>query len=138
MLQLLYGPNKPPGINSAAYQNKRYDELYKEMAVLDDNVDEELTRKKILIRQMHEQLDKDVPWILFEFRVTYMLYHQWYTPKKPNEFAYTYIKFAHSDSELRGQKAREWTDAPFWPGFVIVILALVPVCLVGWKIVRQM
>jgi ABC-type transport system substrate-binding protein len=138
MLQLLYGPNKPPGINSASYASKRYDDLYDEMARLSDVVDEELARKKDLIRQMHEQLDTDVPWVLIEFRVKYILNHQWYTPPKPNEFAYTYIKFAHSDSELRGSKAKEWSDAPFWPAFIMVMLALVPVGLVGWKIAKQM
>ncbi len=138
MLQLLYGPNKPPGINSASYSSPRYDALYKDMSVLDDNVGPQFDEKLELIGQMHEELDKDVPWILFEFRVTYVLYHQWYTPPKPNEFAYTYIKFAHADSEARGEKARGWTEAPFWPGFIIVMLALVPVGLVGWKIARQM
>jgi ABC-type transport system substrate-binding protein len=138
MLQLLYGPLKPPGVNNAAYARRRYDELYGQMAQLSDLMEDELARKKELIRQMHEQLDTDVPWVLLEFRVTYLLNHEWYTPPKPNQFAYTYIKFAHSDSELRGSKAKEWSDAPFWPGFIMVMLALVPVGLVGWKIVKQM
>ncbi len=137
MLQLLYGPNKPPGINSAAYASAEYDRLYEEMAVLDDNVPEQLARKLELIEQMHKVLEQDVPWVLIEYRVIYALYHDWHLISKPNEFAYTYYKFWYSDSARRSEMAAQWSSAPVWPGLVIGLILLVPVGLVGMKIVRQ-
>lgn len=137
MLQLLYGPNKPPGINSAAYDSEVYNKLYEEMAVLDDNVEHELARKKELIRQMHQQLEKDVPWVLMEYRVIYALYHDWFIIGKPNEFAYTYYKFWYSDSERRAAKAKEWETKPTLPALLMVLIALVPLTLMGLKVFKQ-
>ena len=57
MMQLLYGPNKPPGINSAGYQSPEYDKLYEEMAKLDDTAPEDRDRKSTLIKQMHGSLN---------------------------------------------------------------------------------
>lgn len=137
MLQLLYGPNKPPSINSASYASDEYDRLYEEMSKLNDAVPEERDHKLDLIKQMHEVLDRDVPWVLMEFRVIFALYHDWYLPSKPNPFAYTYLKFAYSNSEQRSEKAEEWTDSPFWPGFLIFVIAFVPVSLMGYKVYQQ-
>ncbi|MCA8910153.1 MAG: hypothetical protein KDB82_00490 [Planctomycetes bacterium] len=138
MLQLLYGPNKPPGINSASYASSEYDKLYEEMSKLDDQVPDQLDHKVDLIRQMHEVLDRDVPWVLMEFRVIFALYHDWYLPSlDPNPFAYTYFKFAYSNSEQRAESAQQWTDSPFLPGFFIIVVALVPVCLMGYKVYQQ-
>jgi ABC-type oligopeptide transport system substrate-binding subunit len=138
MLQLLYGPYKPPGINSAAYASPEYDRLYEQMAKLDDNVPDELDRKLDLIREMHDILDRDVPWVLMEFRVIYALYHQWYIPShEPNPFAYTYLKFSYSASAVRAEKAQAWTDAPFWPGFLTVLGLMIPAALMGARVYRQ-
>ncbi len=137
MLQLLYGPNKPPGINSAAYNSPEYNRLYEEMAKLNDADPAELDRKVGLIEKMNQQLDKDVPWALLEFRVIYGLYHKWYSPPEPNPFAYTYLKFAYSDTPLRSESAKQWTQSPFLPGFLMFLLLIVPVGLVGLKVIRQ-
>lgn len=137
MLQLLYGPNKPPGINSAGYASPEYDRLYEEMSKLDDSVPAERDHKMDLIKQMHDLLDHDAPWLLMEFRVTFGLYHDWYLPAKPNPFAYTYFKFAYSDSAKRAEKAQTWTDSPFWPGFIMFAVFLVPVGLAGYKVYLQ-
>ncbi|MCB9893801.1 MAG: hypothetical protein H6839_05110 [Planctomycetes bacterium] len=137
MLQLLYGPNKPPGINSASYASPEYDRLYEEMAKLDDSVPGERDNKLDLIKQMHDQIDHDVPWVLMEFRVIFALYHDWYLPAKPNPFAYTYFKFAYSDSERRAEKAQEWTDSPIAPGLIMFLVFLIPVGLAGYKVYQQ-
>jgi hypothetical protein len=114
-----------------------YNRLYEEMAVLDDNVPEQLDRKLELIKQMHEELEKDVPWVLMEYRVIYALYHDWYAISKPNEFAYTYYKFWYSDTERRSQRAQEWSDKPVLPALIFVLIALVPASMMGLRIVRQ-
>jgi hypothetical protein len=87
---------------------------------------------------MHDILDRDVPWVLIEFRVIYALYHDWYIPShEPNPFAYTYLKFSYSDSARRSEKAKEWTEAPFWPGFLTLVALLVPLSLMGLRIFKQ-
>lgn len=137
MLQLLYGPNKPPGINSAAYDNPNYNTLYEEMAPLSDAVPPELDRKMSLIKQMHDQLEQDTPWVLMEFRVIYALNHEWHLPPKPNAFAYTYIKFAYSDSEKRAEKATEWETSHPIPALLMVLLLMVPATLMGVKVLKE-
>lgn len=94
MLQLLYGPNKPPGINSASYASEQYDRMYREMALLDDRVPTEAERKAELIVQMHKRLDEDTPWVLMEFRVIASLRWKGYTQADFNSFAYNHRKYA--------------------------------------------
>jgi ABC-type transport system substrate-binding protein len=93
MLQLLYGPNKPPGINSACYDSDTYNALYEKMAALDDRIPDESKRKAELIVKMHEQLDEDSPWVLMDFRVIATLYHDGYADAPPNPFAYNGRKY---------------------------------------------
>ncbi len=94
MLQLLYGPNKPPGINGASYSSEEFDRMYREMATLDDRVPSEAERKAELIVHMHKRLDEDTPWVLMEFRVIATLRWKGYTQAEPNPFAYNHRKYA--------------------------------------------
>ena len=95
MLQLLYSPNKPPGINSAAYESEAYDRLYEEMAVLRDDVPEQAKRKRELIKKLHKQIDDDTPWVLMEYRKRLTLYHEGFNTPPPNPFASNFQKYAH-------------------------------------------
>jgi ABC-type transport system substrate-binding protein len=97
MLQLLYGPNKPPGINSACYASDKYDALYEKMVVLRDDVPEQLKTKHKLIIDMHQQIDKDTPWVLMEYRKIYTLYHKGWLAPPPNPFAYNFSKYDRWD-----------------------------------------
>ena len=137
ILQLLYGPNKPPGINSASYNSKRYNSLYEELAPLDDSKESDLKRKIEIIRQMHEQLEEDTPWVLLEFRVIFKLYHDWHIPPKPNAFAYTYLKFEYSDSAERAKRAEEWEDRNYFWAFLMSLVLLGPASLMGWRIMKE-
>jgi oligopeptide transport system substrate-binding protein len=137
MLQLLYGPNRPPGINNAAYGSAEFDALYDEMVALDQDVPEQRERKLELIRAMNAVLDKDVPWVLMENLDEVLLYNEWFVPQKPNAFAYTLIKFHHADTKTRAQKAIEWTRPRPWAGMIFLGLVLVPLGLVAARIARQ-
>lgn len=137
MLQLLYGGNKPPGINSSGYDNSRYNSWYDQLAPLDDSNPEELDHKLGLIRQMHEQLDRDTPWVLMEFRSAYKLYHSWHIPPKPNPFAYTYLKFEYSDSAERARKAKEWEERNYFWAFLIGLIMFLPGGLMIYRIMRE-
>jgi oligopeptide transport system substrate-binding protein len=138
MLQLLYGPNKPPGINSASFANDEYDRLYREMAVLDQEEPDQRERKLELIRRMNDILDREVPWVLVEFRKILSLYHHWFYPAKwepANAFAYTYIKYYYVDPEAAAQI--EERESPFLPGFLLLCLVLIPAGLMGLRVLRN-
>jgi oligopeptide transport system substrate-binding protein len=138
MLQLLYGPNRPPGINNSAYESPEFDRAYSEMVVLDEADPEKLERKLELIRELNEIFDRDVPWILMENREDVLLHHQWWVPPKPNYFAYTHIKFEHADTARRSELAVQWTSAKLWPQVILGLLLALPLAAVGVRIVRQM
>jgi ABC-type transport system substrate-binding protein len=137
MLQLLYGPLKPPGINSAAYDSEIYNTLYEGLVPLNDSVPEQLDEKIDVIRQMHTQLEKDTPWALFEFRVIYKLYHSWHLPPKPNPFAYTYIKFEYSDSGKRAERAADWEERNYFWALLLSMLIVIPGGLMGYRVLRN-
>ncbi|MCC6149012.1 MAG: hypothetical protein IT461_02080 [Planctomycetes bacterium] len=137
MLQLLYGPNKPPGINAASYDDPEFNKLYEEMAALDDTVPDQRARKMKLIGEMHRILDRDVPWVLFMFRQTYALYNPWYLAPKPNEFAYTYSKFWYSDTPVRTKAIAERAETTTWPALLFFLVMIVPVGLMAQRIIKQ-
>ena len=97
MLQLLYGPNKPPGINSASYGSEKYDELYEKMAVLREDVPEQAEAKRKLIIDMHKRIDEDTPWVLMEYRKIFTLYHEGFLQPPPNPFACNFTKYTRWD-----------------------------------------
>jgi oligopeptide transport system substrate-binding protein len=140
MLQLLYGPYKPPGINSASYASEEYDRLYKEMSLLDDNVPEQLERKLKLISRMHDVLDHDVPWVLMEYRKIYSLFQGWYKPARwdpPNAFAYTYTKYFYSARGQSDEPVVAERERPFWPAFILLSLIVIPAIMMTVKVVKN-
>lgn len=93
MLQLLYGPNKSPGINNAAFDNAEYNKRYEELARLDDSVPAERKRKGELIGEMHELLDRETPWITVDFRRIIRLQQGNFMCAPPAPFGYTNTKY---------------------------------------------
>ncbi len=67
-LQLLYGPNAPPGENNASYRNAEYDSLYRRMAVMSDGLE-----RLAAIRRMKVLVAEDCPWILVSHSVSELL-----------------------------------------------------------------
>lgn len=137
MMQLLYGPNKPPGINSASYASPEFDKLYKEMALLEETSESAKARKVELINLMHAEMERDCPWIVLNFSKVFSLYHSWYGTPEPNAFAYTYLKFVHSDTPMRGEMATSWSKMPIWPAAIMLLLLAIPVGLMGLRVIKQ-
>ncbi len=67
-LQLLYGPNAPPGENNASYRNAEYDSLYRLMSVMADS-----PARLSIIQRMKSIAAEDCPWILISHRTTEVL-----------------------------------------------------------------
>ncbi|MHC4841083.1 MAG: ABC transporter substrate-binding protein [Planctomycetota bacterium] len=138
MLQLLYGPNKPPGINSAAFDHPEYNRLYTEMSPLDDSNPVQLKKKNDLIRQMHEILDDECPWILVEYRVVFSLRQNWLLPPPvANSFNYVSIKYHSSDSNQRAEKAEEWEETNYIPLILFLLFAGSPAALMIFRITKE-
>ncbi|MDC1141495.1 ABC transporter substrate-binding protein [Planctomycetota bacterium] len=138
MLQLLYGPNKPPGINSASFDHPEYNRLYEEMSPLDDAIPEQLKKKNRLIRQMHEILEEETPWLLFEYRMIYSLRHSWLLPPPvPNSFNYVGVKYHSSSSADRAEMAQQWEETNWLPLILFSLTALAPAGLMIFKITKE-
>jgi len=125
------------GLNSARYRNPEYDARYERVAKLRANVPEELAEKKKLIREMHDILADDCPWVLMYFQRTYRLNHKWSLQAIPNDFNYTLFKYAASDSKVRRDTAKAWRDTPILPAALMAGLVLALVVLFMAKVVRN-
>ncbi len=94
MLQLLYGPNKSPGINCANYASEEYDRLYEKLAPLSDEDPTEAAQKQKLIIEMSALLERDTPWVLVEYRRIFRLQWTGYAAPPPNSFEFNHQKYA--------------------------------------------
>ncbi|MBE7492602.1 MAG: hypothetical protein HS108_12705 [Planctomycetes bacterium] len=136
-LQLLYGPNTAQGLNYSGYNSETYNRMYRELAPLDEADETQRARKGELVRLMHAELDKDLPWVMLNWNKTYSLFHSWYTLPDPNPFAYTYTKFVHADTPRRGELATSWARTPVLPGLLLSLLFFVPAALLVSRVIRQ-
>ncbi len=137
VLQLLYGPNRRPGVNYAAYQNDRYDELYEEMQVLSDNDPEEWKRKSEIIEEMIRIVDEDTPWVYIFFYQSYILFHDWFAENKPNPMDTRDHTYFTSDPHLRLKQVKEF-NAIYWPPAIVFVSVIVLIIIAFvLKIVQQ-
>ena len=124
---LLHGPNikvGKGGENAANYQNPVYDRLFERMRNLDDGPE-----RMALIRQLHEILRHDSPWVFGYHPKDYSLYHDWYHNLKSNLMARNRLKYQRIDPARRVEKQMEWNRPMFWPlvsGFVLLVVTVLP------------
>lgn len=114
ILQLLYGPNKAPGINSASYDNPVFDELYDQAAVLPDGPE----RTALYERMAHIVAD-DVPWVTRTHRIRVNLQHRWLHGYKYTEVNDQYFRYVSVDDEARDAAVAAWNRPVRWPLFVV-------------------
>ena len=78
-LQLLYGPNEPPGENNASYKNAEYDALYRSMSTLLNSPE-----RWAMIARMKTILADDCPWIFILHRTREALAYKRLLNHKPH------------------------------------------------------
>lgn len=93
LLQLLYGPYKPPGINAASFANADYDKCYEELATLSDQDEKQRARKLALIERMTEIVDDETPWVLLSWRRSLTLHREELKAPPPCSFNYSQAKY---------------------------------------------
>ena len=87
-LQLLYGPNKAPGVNFCNYQNPEFDRLYEKVLTMQDSPE-----RSALYAQMADIAIADCPWALMTYSLSYGLFQPWFQNYKPHAFPYPNAKF---------------------------------------------
>jgi ABC-type transport system substrate-binding protein len=87
-LQLFYGPNKAPGVNSTSYQNAEFDRLYKQISVMPDSAE-----RTALYEKMVDIVLADCPWALLSYPLSYGLFQPWFQNYKPHAFPYANWKY---------------------------------------------
>jgi oligopeptide transport system substrate-binding protein len=95
-LQLLYGPNKPPGENNASYYNAEYDRLFEQAAVLSDGPE-----RTALIERMKHIVAEDAPWIFVIHRQAAVLSYERLRNLKSHALAESPIKYYRIPEEAR-------------------------------------
>ncbi len=87
-LQLFYGPNKCPGINSCNYHNPQFDRSYERILTMADSPE-----RTALYEQMADMTTTDCVWALLDYRLDYGLFQPWFQNYKPHGFPYPNAKF---------------------------------------------
>ncbi len=136
MMQLLYGGNIATGLNHTFYDDPEFNKYYERLRLLEDPVPAEHTEKMELLAKMYKVLDRDVPWVMINFRKTFALYNPWYLAPEPNEFAYSYGKFWFSDTPRRTEMAATRSKTVIWPALLLGLVLLIPSAFMVARIVR--
>ncbi|MEM6931003.1 MAG: ABC transporter substrate-binding protein, partial [Myxococcota bacterium] len=123
ILQLLYGPNKAPGVGSANFVNAEFDALYDAASVLPDS-----PQRTALYQQMTRIVSDQVPWVTRAHRIRPHLAHAWLHGYKYTEVNDQHLRYVWVDSAEREAALAEWNRPVRWP---LVLFGLVTVVLVA-------
>lgn len=83
ILQLLTSNNFPPGPNSSFYSNKKVDELFNRISVM-----EEGPEKYRLMAELEGEVNRDLPWVMLYYTRNYIL-----TQSRVSNYRYSDIIF---------------------------------------------
>ncbi len=93
-MQLLYGPNAPPGANNAGYANPEFDRLYERIAVMPDGPE-----RLSLLRRMRGIVAEDLPWIFVVHRTNELLSGARLRNFKPSSAVMVPVKYYRVEPE---------------------------------------
>jgi oligopeptide transport system substrate-binding protein len=130
-LLLLYGPNRRPGPNAAAYNNPAYNALFTKMRAMEDGPE-----RAEIIRQMRNIAVEDGPMIYGVHSESYGLVQPWLRNVKPNPIALDSPKYYAVDATKRLRLQREWNRPNLWPLVGLVVFLTVG-SLPAVQVVRQ-
>lgn len=121
---LLYGPNRHPGPNHAAYDNPEYNRVFEQMRSMEDG-----PQRLALIRRLRTIATRDCPWIYINHDETLSLSYDWLTSVKLHPIANDYLKYRGVNGPRRAQLQATWNRpwlVPLWVALGIVGLAMWP------------
>lgn len=88
ILQLLLTKSFPPGPNVSYYSNKDFDQLFKEVKVMENGA-----IKLRLLKKMEDLVLADLPWIPTHYERKHILYHNWLKNYYHTDLIYNYLKY---------------------------------------------
>jgi ABC-type transport system substrate-binding protein len=128
-LFLLYGGNAVvntggAGINSANYQNPKFDKLFDEIKTMRNSP---IRMQKI--QEMLQIVREDAPWVWGVHPKSLMLSHQWYHNIVLNAMANNTLKYKRIDAKLRAKSQEAWNQPVLLPlilFFGLIVLGVYP------------
>ncbi|MFT4975892.1 MAG: oligopeptide transport system substrate-binding protein [Myxococcota bacterium] len=130
ILQLLYGPNKSPGINAANFDNAEFNALYEQISTMEDGPE-----RTALYEEMSKIVSDEVPWVTRAHRIRQNLQQPWLENFKYTGVHDQYMRYADIDLERRERQVAEWNRPVRWPLLVAlgVFLGLVAVTIISGR-----
>ena len=128
ILQLLYGPNKAPGVNSSNFDDSTFNSLYEQSATMTDGPE-----RTALYEQMSQIVSDNVPWITRAHRIRQNLQQPWLQGFRYTGVNDQYWRYADIDLEARQASVSQWNAPVRAPLFV---LGLLSVGLIGLTVYR--
>ena len=122
ILQLLYGPNKAPGVGSANFDDPTFNALYEEAGLLEPGPE-----RAALYEQMARIVADQVPWVTRVHRVRNNVQQPWLQGFKYTEVTYQFWRYAGIDGAERARLTAEWNQPVLWPVFTFFGLGAVAV-----------
>jgi ABC-type transport system substrate-binding protein len=108
--------SKNNGPNTAGFCNAEFDDLYRTMKVLPNDV-----RRKETIARMVGILERERPWIELFHREDYGLRHAWLVNSKSMGISAPINKYQDVDPGLRGRLQAEWNAPVRWPLYLVLL-----------------
>lgn len=119
ILQLLYGPNRSPGIGGANFADPAFDALYDQAAVLEDS-----PQRTALYQQMARIVATEVPWVTRAHRIRTNVQQPWLQGFKYTEVHDQAWRVAGIDAADRARRVADWNRPVWWPVVAFGVLLL--------------
>ncbi len=123
-LFLLYGKNgavvtKGAGVNSANYNNPKFNRLFEEMKSMKNS-----PKRLKIIKKMIKIAQEDAPWVWGMHPKSMALIHKWYGNVVPHAMSDDTLKYRRIDAKLRVAKQEEWNQPVLLP---LILFLLIPI-----------
>jgi oligopeptide transport system substrate-binding protein len=102
------------GPNSANFCNQRFDALFEQMRVRDNDAE-----RLAIIREMQAILDEERPHIELYHQAEFLLVHAWFHNLKQFGMSNPMTKYYAVDPELRAARRAEWNQPVRWPAYAL-------------------
>lgn len=97
-LQLLYGPNRPPGANGSGYDNPEYNKIFEKSAIMQDTPE-----RTALYEKLTRMAAEEIPWIFGVHRRNTEIIHGWLLNYVQTDFEAGRSAFLNIDQEKKKQ-----------------------------------
>lgn len=94
ILQLLITKNHAPGPNPTFYSNKKFDDYFDSLKLMNDGPE-----KKELMIKMENLVNEDLPWIMHYYSRSYIVFHNRLKNYRHSDLIYNNIKYLRKSGE---------------------------------------